>query len=104
MITMCMMVITLAGGGAMSEQAFNIAEAKRRLSDLVGRVAYGGETVVIMKRGRPVAKLVPLDASDLRHLAEPEGWLDDDDPFFGDLEAIVDSRQEDLGRSIRFQP
>jgi prevent-host-death family protein len=35
------------------------AEAKNRLSELLGEVARGGE-VVITKRGVPVAKLVPV--------------------------------------------
>ncbi len=39
----------------------NIYEAKTRLSELVDQ-AHGGETVIIAKAGRPMAKLVPLDA------------------------------------------
>jgi prevent-host-death family protein len=38
----------------------NIHEAKTHLSRLVERVAKG-ETVVIAKAGRPMAKLVPLE-------------------------------------------
>ena len=36
----------------------NVAEAKRRLSELIGRVAFGGAPVLITRRGRPMAKLV----------------------------------------------
>jgi len=39
----------------------NVAEAKQRLSDLLGRVAYGRETVLITRRVRPMARLVPPD-------------------------------------------
>ena len=39
----------------------NISEAKTRWSDLVMQ-AHQGQTVVIAKRGVPMAKLVPLDA------------------------------------------
>jgi len=39
----------------------NLYEAKTRLSELVDQ-AHGGETVIIAKAGRPMAKLVPLDA------------------------------------------
>lgn len=39
----------------------NIHEAKTHLSRLVDRAARG-ESVVIAKAGRPMAKLVPLDA------------------------------------------
>jgi len=41
----------------------NIHEAKTHLSRLVERVAKG-ESIVIAKAGKPMAKLVPLDAGD----------------------------------------
>ncbi len=40
--------------------SLNVAEAKKRLSDLLGRVAEGGETILITRRGKPMAKLVPV--------------------------------------------
>jgi len=39
--------------------AVNLGDAKAHLSDLVSRAESGIETV-IMRRGRPVAKLVPI--------------------------------------------
>jgi len=39
----------------------NVHEAKTHLSKLLERVALG-EEVIIAKAGKPVAKLVPLDA------------------------------------------
>lgn len=42
-------------------QEINIHDAKTHFSRLVERVG-GGESVIIAKAGRPVAKLVPLDA------------------------------------------
>lgn len=39
--------------------AFNIAEAKAHFSDLVER-AGDGEEIEIMRRGKPVAKIVPI--------------------------------------------
>lgn len=39
--------------------AVNLAEAKAHLSELVSR-AQGGEETIIMRRGQPVAKLVPV--------------------------------------------
>ena len=41
---------------------FNVADAKRHFADLLGRVAYGGETITITRRGKPMAQLVPVDA------------------------------------------
>jgi prevent-host-death family protein len=39
----------------------NIGEFRDRASELIRR-ASGGETVIILKRDRPVAKIVPVDA------------------------------------------
>jgi prevent-host-death family protein len=41
-----------------------VFEAKTRLSELVEQVASGGEDVLITRRGRPAARLVPLDRPD----------------------------------------
>ena len=42
-------------------RAVNLADAKARLSELVGRAESGQETV-ITRRGQPVARLVPMAA------------------------------------------
>lgn len=54
----------------------NLAEAKAHLSELVGQVAKG-ETVNILRRGKPVAQLTgvksprkPIDLSSLRAVTE----------------------------------
>ena len=58
-------------------------EAKTHLSALLDAVA-GGESLIITKRGRPVARLIPHDATDredraraaatLRALRQRIGW------------------------------
>jgi prevent-host-death family protein len=74
-------------------ESVNVAEAKKRLSDLLGRVAYGGETVLITRRGRPMARLVPPDQTDAGEgLVGVRGWLDDEDPFFDNVDAAVAAR------------
>jgi len=45
----------------MSEQTVSVAEAKARLSELVA-ATEAGDDVVITKRGRPVARLVAIQA------------------------------------------
>jgi prevent-host-death family protein len=40
---------------------YPLADAKARFSEIVAR-AEAGETVTITRRGKPVAKLVPLEA------------------------------------------
>ncbi len=39
----------------------SIGRVKRDISDLVNRVAYGGERIVLTSRGRPKAVLVSLE-------------------------------------------
>jgi prevent-host-death family protein len=70
----------------------SVVEAKKSLSELLGRVAYGQETITIQKRGKPMARLVPVEPLPKRHPAEIKGWLDDDDPFFQYIDEIVKNR------------
>jgi len=80
----------------------NVAEAKKRLSTLLGRVAFGKETILIMRRGRPMAKLVPPDHEpDEPGLGAVKGWLADDDPFFSAVEEIVTARVKHVPRVLR---
>jgi prevent-host-death family protein len=51
-------------------RAFNLAEAKARLSSLVRR-AEQGEVILIKRYGRVVAKLVPAAASQGEHQKAP---------------------------------
>lgn len=37
-----------------------LAQARAQLAELVGRVSYGGERVVLTRHGRPAAALVPI--------------------------------------------
>ncbi len=61
----------------------SVAQAKQHLGELLGRVAYGKEQVLITRRGKPMAVLVPPGQREgRRHLADARGWLPNDDPFF----------------------
>ena len=83
----------------IKEQVLNVAEAKKHLSDLLGRVAYGRETILITRRGRPMAKLVPVDQEEeSTHLARLKGWLEEDDPFFKVIDEIVMGRAMHIPR------
>ena len=62
----------------------SIGQVKRDLSELINRVAYGGERIVLTSRGKPKAALVSLadyarlaqeDASD--KLARWQAWQQD---------------------------
>ena len=44
----------------MDETRISIGQVKRDISELVNRVTYGGERVVLTSRGRPKAALVSM--------------------------------------------
>jgi len=77
-----------------------VAEAKAKLSELIGEVAHAGHSVVITKRGRPVAMLVPVDEQPPAHPAKIKGWLEDDDPFFSAMDDIQSERAEHKPRRV----
>ena len=86
-------------GYEMNEKSINIADAKKHFSELVGRVAYAKERLLITKRGKPMARLVPIEESE-RHLGDARGWLDDTDPFFSAIERIVEDRNKHVPRIL----
>jgi prevent-host-death family protein len=83
----------------MSRKTMSVAEAKKHLSELLGRVAFGKEEFVITKRGKPMAKLIPADEGG-KHLSEARGWLDEGDVFFQTMDCIVEDRSKRVPRAI----
>jgi len=81
----------------------NVAEAKRSLSELLGRVAYGHESITIVKRVRPMAHLVPANDKASPSRLSINGWLDDDDRFFGSMDEIVAERHSHRPRSTHLR-
>ena len=91
------------------------AHAKAHLSELLARVAYGGDHYIIERRGKPVAALVNVE--DLERLQgelsevheEPKGFLalaglwsgimtdEEVDDF---LRVVYDERERDKGRPV----
>ena len=45
-------------GAVTMERVLNITEARRRLGEIVGKVQYQGDTVVLTKNGKPAAALI----------------------------------------------
>ena len=83
----------------MTNREVGVAEAKKHLSELLGRVAYGGERIVISKRGKPMAVLIPpTKSAEEGHLSKVEGWLDPDDPFFDIVGQMVSERTAHIPR------
>lgn len=77
----------------------SVAEAKKHFSDLLGRVAYGGERITILKRGKPLAVMVPpTEVPGEEHISKIEGWLEAGDPFFEIIDQIVRNRADPTPR------
>ncbi len=68
--------------------AINVHEAKTHLSRLLLRVA-GGEEIVIARAGKPVAKLVPVEAKPQRVIGQDDGLFEVPDDFDAPLPAEV---------------
>jgi prevent-host-death family protein len=92
------------------------AEAKAKLSALVAEVAFGGQWVVIERRGKPLAALVSM--SDLARLeqgratsSQPRGalalvgaWRDvPEEEINALISAIYATREQDLGRPVKVE-
>jgi prevent-host-death family protein len=87
----------------VTEETVNIAEAKKHFSELLGQVAFGKKRILITKRGKPMAVLVPVDEHN-RHLGDAKGWLDDNDPFFNTIDRIIRDRSKHVPRVLRESP
>jgi len=71
-------------------KALPAGEFKARCLEVLDRVAHSGESVVVTKRGRPVARVVPLPSTGLSSL---RGSV----MYHGDIVASVDDRWETEG-------
>lgn len=86
----------------MDSSTFNVAQAKKHFSEILGRVAYGGEHIIISKRGKPLAVLVPpSELHSENHLSKTKGWLGNDDPFFNIINQIVRDRKTHTPRILK---
>ncbi|MBL7181317.1 MAG: type II toxin-antitoxin system Phd/YefM family antitoxin [Pseudomonadota bacterium] len=84
----------------MTEKIISVADAKKHFSDLLGQVAYKKQHILITKRGKPMARLIPVEASD-DHLIDAHGWLENDDPFFDAIDRIVQERSKHVPRILK---
>jgi hypothetical protein len=58
--------------------------------------------IVIMRRRRPMARLIPPDEQSVDHgLGAVRGWLSNDHPFFAAVKEIVTARVRHRPRALR---
>lgn len=67
-------------------------EARDQLSDLVNRAAYGKERIVLTRRGKGVAALIPLD--DLVALEQMLRRIEDESDLEAARKALDESRRK----------
>jgi antitoxin (DNA-binding transcriptional repressor) of toxin-antitoxin stability system len=73
---------------------------KKHFSNLIGRGAYGKEEILIMKKGKPMALLLPVKGNN-KHLSKARGWLEEGDPFFEIIGSIVKNRNAHTPRLLQ---
>jgi prevent-host-death family protein len=61
-----------------------VSDARQDFADLVNRAAYGHERVLVSRRGRPIAAIVPIEDVELLERIE------DEFDFKAALEALAD--------------
>jgi len=86
-----------------------LTEAKARFSALLERLIHMRDTVVITKRNKPVAVIIPYDEWMRLHpganegLASVAGILGDYDKEIDEMVRIIyESRRKSKGREVRF--
>ena len=87
----------------MTERHVSIGKVKRDISELVNRVAYGGERIVLTSRGKPKAVIVSLDDYERLErietqtaLAEWQAWVTDSQALAAEILARRGGEQLDV--------
>lgn len=75
----------------------SIGQVKRDISELVNRVAYSGERIVLTSRGKPKAVLVSLDDYSRLKEAEEKSRFDYREKWLADSRALANQIRESHG-------
>jgi prevent-host-death family protein len=68
--------VNSGSGKEMAVATMNVAEARKQFSELVARVAYTGERVLVERRGKPMVAIVGMeDLKRLESLTENQNAL-----------------------------
>ena len=83
----------------MKNTNVSVVKVKREFSEILGRVAIGKETFTITRHGKPMAVLAPTAPAE--GLQSLKGWLENDEPFFSDIQHIISARKKPKVRRVR---
>jgi prevent-host-death family protein len=76
----------------------SIGQIKRDISELVNRVTYGGERIILTSRGKPKAALISM--IDYEQLIKNEGRAADIQKWLAETRALSDSIKKRRGKPL----
>jgi len=106
------MTMMVAFEEAPMNEKMNVAEAKKKFSELLARTAYNGERFIINRRGKPMAVLIGLEdfalleerihsSEKLQGLLAAAGALASFENFEDIMSDVYRSRRESISRVVR---
>lgn len=88
LIILFIRIVQLSTEVAVEDTKVSIGQVKRDISDLVNRVAYGGERIVLTSRGRPKAAIVSMEDLERLERDRIESALDGWEAWLAESEAL----------------
>jgi len=86
------------------DNVFTLTEAKSRFSEIINRIIYRKERIVVTKNGKKVAMLIPVDENSLveaEGLIQAQGALADMDDCIDEMvQSIYAARKAEKGREV----
>ncbi len=86
------------------DNVFTLTEAKSKFSEIINRIIYRKERIIVTKNGRKVALVIPVEENDLieaEGLIQAQGALADmDDDIDEMVQSIYAARRVEKGREV----
>jgi prevent-host-death family protein len=86
------------------DNVFTLTEAKSKFSEIINRIIYRKERIVVTKNGRKVAMVIPVEENSLieaEGLIQARGTLADMDDYIDEMvQSIYAARKAEKGREV----
>jgi len=87
------------------DNLFTVTEAKSKFSEIINRVIYKKDRIIVTKKGKKVAMVIPLEADQkapANRLLGPKGIGDDIDEDIDEMiTSIYEARNKETGREVK---
>lgn len=87
------------------DNLFTVTEAKSKFSEIINRVIYKKDRIIVTKKGKKVAMVIPLEADQkgpANGLLGPKGIGDDIDEDIDEMiTSIYEARNKETGREVK---